>query len=411
MKITLQLTDRSTRLPLSMVEDLPFQVGKFYLPIDFIMIEMDEVPKIPLILGRPFLATAGTRIDVREGRLTFEVGNEMVTFDVSRALKYPSNESNICRIDIEQEMIDKELEKLMLDDPLRHLIAYPTEKEAKKDLEGALDGLEVENNHIVQHTPEYVFSAQTGPDSRKEGSDAPKVDLKPLLPTLRYEYLGPDETYPVIINVTLNENQTNRFLAELRLHRGALGYMIEDLKGISPSIYLHRILMEDDHKPTIKAQRRLNPNLKEIVWKEIHKLLDAGVIYLILDSKWASLVHVVPKKGGTTVVKTDDGKLISTRVVTGWRMCIDYRKLNVATRKDHFPLPFIDQMLKRLVKHKLFCYLDDYTGFFQISIHPEDQEKTTFTCSYGTFAYQRMPFGLYNAPATFQRAMMGIFRT
>jgi Reverse transcriptase (RNA-dependent DNA polymerase) len=90
-------------------------------------------------------------------------------------------------------------------------------------------------------------------------------------------------------------------------------------------------------------------------------------------------------------------------------MCIDYRKLNKATRKDHFPLPFIDQMLERLAKHTHFCYLDGYSGFFQIPIHPSDQEKTTFTCPYGTFAYRRMPFGLCNAPATFQRAMMVIF--
>ena len=93
----------------------------------------------------------------------------------------------------------------------------------------------------------------------------------------------------------------------------------------------------------------------------------------------------------------------------GWRMCIDYRKLNKATHKDHFPLPFIDQMLERLAKHSHFCYLDGYSGFFQIPIHPDDQEKTTFTCPYGTFAYRRMPFGLCDAPATFQRCMMAIF--
>nr|GFB50240.1 reverse transcriptase domain-containing protein [Tanacetum cinerariifolium] len=120
-------------------------------------------------------------------------------------------------------------------------------------------------------------------------------------------------------------------------------------------------------------------------------------------------MHCVPKKGGMTVVANENNELIPTRLVTGWRVCIDYRKLNDATRKDHFSLPFMDQMLERLAGNKFYCFLDGFSGYFQIPIDPQDQEKTTFTCPYGTFAYRRMPFSLCNAPGTFQRCMIAIF--
>ncbi|GJU34131.1 reverse transcriptase domain-containing protein [Tanacetum coccineum] len=157
--------------------------------------------------------------------------------------------------------------------------------------------------------------------------------------------------------------------------------------------------MEEEYEPTVQHQRRVNPKIHDVIKKEVEKLLDAGLIYPIFDSPWVSPVHCVPKKGGMTVVKNDENDLIPTRLVTGWRVCIDYRKLNEATRKDHFPLPFMDQILERLAGNQFYCFLDGFSGYFQIPIDPKDQEKTTFTCPYGTFAYLRMPFGLCNAPA------------
>ena len=148
--------------------------------------------------------------------------------------------------------------------------------------------------------------------------------------------------------------------------------------------------------------------MKEVVRKEVVKLLEAGMIYPISDSEWVSPVQVVPKKGGMTVIKNDKNELIPTRMVTGWRMCIDYRRLNQATRKDHFPLPFMDQMLERLAEKKNYCFLDGYSGYNQISVNSADHEKTAFTCPFGIFAYRRMPFGLCNAPTIFQRCMQAI---
>ena len=149
--------------------------------------------------------------------------------------------------------------------------------------------------------------------------------------------------------------------------------------------------------------------MKEVVKKEVLKLLDVGVIYPIADSKWVSPTQVVPKKFGVNVVANEHNELIPTRVTTGWRVCMDYRKLNAGTRKDHFPLPFVDQMLERVAVHEFYCFPNGYSRYNQIEIALEDQEKTTYTCPFGTFSFRKMPFGLCNAPRTFQRCMMRIF--
>ncbi|GJV80634.1 reverse transcriptase domain-containing protein [Tanacetum coccineum] len=207
----------------------------------------------------------------------------------------------------------------------------------------------------------------------------------------------------------LSEENKNKLVSVLKRHKQAFAWKTTDIPGICLSFCKHKIQLLEDKKPVVQKQRRLNPNMQKDVKKEIVKLLDIGIIYPIANSPWVSPIHCVLKKGGITVVTNERNELVPTRTITGWRLCIDYRKLNEAIAKDHFPLPFMDQMLERLAGNKYFCFLDGFSGYFQIPIDPIDQEKTTFTCPFGTYAYRRMPISLCNAPATFERCMLAIF--
>ncbi|GJY90050.1 reverse transcriptase domain-containing protein [Tanacetum coccineum] len=230
--------------------------------------------------------------------------------------------------------------------------------------------------------------------------EPPELELKDLPSHLEYAFLEGTDKLPVIISKELKDEEKIALLKVLKSHKRAIALKIFDIKGINPSFCTHKILMEDNFKPAVQHQRRVNPKIHEVIKKEVTKLLDARLIYPISDSLWVSPVYCVPKKGGMTVIENDNNELIPTRLVTGWRVCIDYRKLNDATGKDHFLLPFMDQMLERLAGNEYYCFLDGFSGYFQIPIDPKDQDKTTFTCPYGTFAYRHMPFGLCNAPGT-----------
>jgi hypothetical protein len=182
--------------------------------------------------------------------------------------------------------------------------------------------------------------------------EPPKMELKPLPDTLMCKFLGPADSLPVIIASNSVDAQEEAF-----------SWTIEDIKGISPSVLMHKIHLEEDAKPLWEPQRRLNPAMQEVVRAKVIKLLGAGIIYPIFNSKWVSPIHIVPKRARLTIVKNNDDELVSTRIQSGWRVCIDYCKLNAATRKDHFSLPFIDQMVEHLAGHEYCYFLDGYSGY------------------------------------------------
>ena len=165
--------------------------------------------------------------------------------------------------------------------------------------------------------------------------------MKQLPDHLRYAFLGGQYKFLVIIYASLSPTEEEKLTEVLRRHKSALAWSITDIKGISPTICMHKILVKESFKPSIEHQWRLNPAIKEVVRAKMLKLLNAGIIYTISDSSWVSLVQVVQKKEGMTVVRNENNEFLPTRTVTSWRVCINYRKLNKATRNDHFPLPFI----------------------------------------------------------------------
>ncbi|KAH9781044.1 hypothetical protein KPL71_008308 [Citrus sinensis] len=274
--ITLQLTDRSHAYPKGKIEGVLVKVDKFIFPVNFIVLDFEADKEVPIILGRPFLVTGKTLIDVQKGKLTVRVNDQQVTFNVLEAMRNPDEVEDCNFLSVVHFVVADRMDR------------------------------------CCSNTLDKVTTIE---DVEEEDVAAIQTDL-------------------------------------LRKYRRAIRWTMADIKGISPSICMHKILLEDCSNNSVEHQRR---------------------------------------------------------TVTGWRVCMDYRKLNKATRKDYFPLPFIDQMLDRLAGKQYYYFLDGYSGYNQIAIAPEDQEKTTFTCPYGTFAFKRMPFGLCNAPTTFQRCMMSIF--
>nr|GEU44853.1 reverse transcriptase domain-containing protein [Tanacetum cinerariifolium] len=317
----------------------------------------DADPRVPLILGRSFLKIGIALIDVFEGELTLRVGKEAITFNLDQTSRYSANYNDMTakRIDV----ID--MASFLNDDPLLPPLNQGDYlPEVRKELK--------------------IYKAKSDNSSIDE---PPEVELKDLLPYLKL-FLKGDDKLPAIITKDLSMEEKMALITVLKSPKRAIAWKLSDIKGIDPEFCTHKILMEEDFEPAVQHQRRVNPKIYDVIKQGVLKLLDAGLIYPISDSPWVSPVHGVPKKGGFTIVENKDNELIPTRLV-------------------------MDQILERLARNHYYCFLDGFSGYFQIPIDLKDQEKTTFTYPYGMFAYHHMPFGLCNSPGTFQGCMMAIF--
>ncbi|GJT14431.1 reverse transcriptase domain-containing protein [Tanacetum coccineum] len=388
--MSVRLADRSFQYPVGIAKNMLVEVGKFTFPVDFVILEMEEDSKVPLILGRPFLHTADAVIRVKQRQLNLGVGTERIIFNIDSAMKHSySNDDTCFSIDVIDEILEEDFDALL--------------DEGSKILH-SIEGTLLEEEIFAEFDEFMAMTADENSDSESDTEDAPfekitintnykiktsleepptDLKLKPLPNNLEYVFLEEPSFLHVIISSQLSKEKKSKLISILEKHKQAFAWKTTDILGICPSFYKHKIQLLDDKKPVVQKQRRLNPNIQEVVKKEIMKLLDTGIIYLIVDSPWVSPIHCVPKKGGITVVTNKNDELVPTRTITGWRVCIDYRKLNEATAKDHFPLSFMDQMLERLAGNKYFCFLNGFSG--------------------------QMPFSLCNAPATFQTCMLAIF--
>jgi hypothetical protein len=290
------------------------------------------------IFGRTFLNTARANIDCRKGTISLRFGEEVIQFQFSKFEHKPIDE-NFDKEQPEEEGYLTDLVVVLYDTP---------EDEMERSL--------VKNDNVIRDTDkeemdEYLDSSRVVHPfmnriyeipERKRDEALPPPELKHLLPDLKYRFLYDTNKYPFIISANPTKKEEEQLMMVFKMHCKALGYSLADLKGISPSIAIHRIFMEQGAQPVVDFQSKLKPDIKEVVRKETICLLDAGIIYHVGESDWVSHVHCVPKKGGFIVVPKKHNEMVPTPTGVGHRMCIDFRKINVENRKDHYPLPFID---------------------------------------------------------------------
>ncbi|RDX75984.1 Retrovirus-related Pol polyprotein from transposon 17.6, partial [Mucuna pruriens] len=414
MGMTIQLENRIIVQPLGVLEDVLVQVNDLIFPANFYVLDMkDETSRkgSTLILGR-----------------SMEFDDNLVQFNMFEAMKHSTKDPSLFGIDVIDELVveytqlkasSAEFSNFSTDiDVIDYLGSVIDESDydellevqdlsdseddivdlANSDLNSELIDLidrvckYDEESECSKHAKAQVvetkklLQAQVSNCSNHLGaeSDSDNQSRKQL----KAETNLANQPRPVIDTPPLHSPpiELKPLLGHLKQHKKAIGWRLSNLPGINPSICMHNILMEEEAHPIRQQQRRMNLTILDVVKKDHLSHLRYPV-------------QVVLKKSRMTIMKNQHDELVPMQIQNSWR----------ATCKYYFHLPFIDQVLEKLAGKSHYCFLDGFSRYMQIHIAPEDQHKTTFTCPFGTFAYTRMPFGLCNAPSTFQRCMMSIF--
>ena len=415
--LILRMADQSRVKPMGILRSVITTIAGIQYPIDYIVFKLNNSSlSYPILLGRPWLYQAKAKNDWGRGTLTIGKGKNKTSLqmypvvyhgetqleenEVTSDQEYDSDTDSGDEIPNPTQVFPKHL-------PVRHVQFSEMGRPYKglgpgeylitqEDVTDSDHALAKWMNNVYSVTQESELETTSDPlEEDGQVTDTLQLPEHVNKDTCQNLNLGDDEhtqnirLYKGLPKLELKYSHTSDFFIR---NKKVFAWTYKDLRGIPPDVCEHKIILEDNAAPIRQRQHRLNPKYSLMVKEELNKLLEAGFIYPIPHSEWVSPIVMVPKKNGKI------------------RICQDFRKLNAVTKKDYFPLPFTDSILDAVTGHECYSFLDGFSGYNQVQIAMEDRIKTTFTTDWGTYAYTVMPFGLCNAPATFQRAMTVAFQ-
>ena len=419
----LRMADQSRVIPVGRLSLVPTRISKYTYLLNFVIIRVSAGRPFPILLGRPWLYLA--RVVVDWGTKEFIIGKPAIRIPWTAVLHLGETDaSDGYTSDWTEEDDSDEIYSYFVnpfDDVQETELGFPYPVEEQEDDDGKPEPdpvPHIEDRSLgeanVLLTSKWIKqqisqgnlpavslntdeSDRNWSELRLDPDEAGPEKIKSVANPNDYEAVEIEKGHTFYFGKSMTKEERADYVRTLREFQDVFAWAPSDLRGISSGLGQHRIDLVDGATPVRQRQYRLNPKYSLMVKDEIDKLMEAGFIYPVDNSEWVSPIVVVPKKVGA------DGKVKI-------RVCQDFRKLNAATKKDHFPLPFTDIILDHVSGQEYYSFLDGFSGYNQVMIRKEDQLKTTFTTEWGTYAFNRMPFGLCNAPGTFQRLMMDIFK-